>query len=162
VLPWAADSSASAQASDSRSTAQSDSVSTGINTSTAWGLTTSRAAGGSQSLALGLQRSREFLVEQHELQQLPASAMIISYAGPGGRQVVLADVNPGIGGLSAATPVTLDEFRNGPAVPRPRPVPDPESSWPAATWPAGGRSGDGRPPPGPGPSPHPDWRTRRT
>ena len=94
--------------------AESESVSTGISTSTAWGQTTSRATGDSESLALGLQRSREFLVEQHELQQLPASAMIITYAGPGGRRVVLADANPGIGGLSAATWLTLDGVPEAP------------------------------------------------
>ena len=118
VMPVAANSSRSTQTSDSRSTTDSESASTGINTSTAWGQTTSRATGDSESLALGLQRSREFLVEQHELQQLPASAMIITYAGPGGRRVVLADANPGIGGLRAATWRTLDEFRwpaRGPA-----------------------------------------------
>ena len=78
-------------------------------------MTTSKATGDSESLALALQRSREFLVEQHELQQLPASAMIISYAGPAGRRVVMADANPGIGGLSAATQLTLEEFRSVPA-----------------------------------------------
>ena len=117
-MPLAASSSRSTQTSESRSTTDSESVSTGINTSTAWGQTTSRATGDSESLAVGLQRSREFLVEQHELQQLPASAMIITYAGPGGRQVVLADANPGIGGLRAATWLTLEEFRSpasGPA-----------------------------------------------
>src|SRR5690349_6513365 len=83
------------------------------------GMTTSKAAGDSESLARAMQRSREFLVEQHELQQLPASAMIITYAGPAGRQVVMADTNPGIGGLGAATALTLEEFRDRPA-PGPR------------------------------------------
>ena len=81
----------------------------GINASTAWGWSTSRALGTSDSLAAGTQRSREFLVEQHELQQLPASAVLLSYAGPGGRRVVLADANPAIVGLPTATPLTLDE-----------------------------------------------------
>jgi hypothetical protein len=163
VMPLSANSSRSTQTSDSRSTAESESVSTGINTSTAWGLTTSRATGDSESLALGLQRSREFLVEQHELQQLPASAMIISYAGPGGRQVVLADVNPGIGGLRAATLLTLEEFRSRPAAPRPRPVPESESPGAAHAPPAGWRSGDGRPPPNLGPQPpRLDWRKDRS
>lgn len=110
-LPFPGPYSRNVQTSDSRSTGESESVSAGISTSTAWGITTSRATGDSQSLASALQRSRELLVEQHELQQLPASAMIITYAGPEGRQVVMADANPGIGGLSAATPLTLDEFR---------------------------------------------------
>ena len=88
-------------------------------------MTTSKAAGDSESLALALQRSREFLVEQHELQQLPASAMIITYAGPAGRQVVMADTNPGIGGLGAATALTLEDYRDlpvaGPAAAGSRP-----------------------------------------
>src|SRR5207244_3199757 len=83
---------------DSQSTSESESVTASVSTSTAWGITTSKATGDSESLARALQRSREFLVEQHELQQLPASAMIITYAGPAGRQVVMADTNPGIGG----------------------------------------------------------------
>ena len=61
-----------------------------------------------------MQRSREFLVEQHELQQLPPSAMIVTYAGPGGRQVVVADANPGIFGLPTATLLPLDEAGRGP------------------------------------------------
>jgi hypothetical protein len=71
LLPSRATFSRSVQDSDSRSTGESDSVSTGISSSTAWGLTTSQATGDSESVALALQRSREFLVEQHELQQLP-------------------------------------------------------------------------------------------
>jgi hypothetical protein len=155
VLPWPG-SSRSSQVSDSRSIAASESVSTGLNTSTAWGVTTSRAVGGSDSFAAGLQRSREFLVEPHELQQLPASAMIVSYAGPGGRQVVLADANPGLAGLSAATPLTLEEFRMQAAVPGPRPVPGPER---AGLAPPGPLAGTGQLPadldtfP-----PRPDWR----
>ena len=85
LLPSRASFSRNVQTSDSRSVSESESVSTGVSTSTAWGMTTSKATGDSESLALALQRSREFLVEQHELQQLPASAMIITYAGPAGR-----------------------------------------------------------------------------
>jgi hypothetical protein len=116
LLPAQPSYSRSVQTSDSLTTGQSQSVSTGVSTSTAWGRTTSRAAGDSESLATAMQRSREFLVEQHELQRLPASAMIITYAGPAGRQVVMADANPGIGGLSAATELTLEEFRARPAL----------------------------------------------
>jgi hypothetical protein len=88
--------SASRDASRSRGTSDSRSVTEGINASTSWGLTTSRAVGTSESLARSVQRSREFLVEPHELQQLPASAVIVSYASPAGRQVMLADANPAI------------------------------------------------------------------
>ncbi|HLK75377.1 MAG TPA: hypothetical protein VKU77_17200 [Streptosporangiaceae bacterium] len=129
VLPLSSGVSRNSQTGDSRSTSESETISTGINTSTAWGLSTAKATGDSESLARALQRSREFLVEQHELQQLPASAMIVTYAGPSGRQVVLTDANPGIGSLSAATPLTLEEFRTLPAavVPPSRPVADPGS-----------------------------------
>jgi hypothetical protein len=104
------DSTASVSQDRSASRALSDSVSVteGINSSTAWGWSTSRALGATDSLASGSQRSREFLVEQHELQQLPASAVLLSYAGPGGRQVVLADANPAIGGLPTATLASLE------------------------------------------------------
>jgi hypothetical protein len=127
-------------------------------------MTTSKAAGDSESLARAMQRSREFLVEQHELQQLPTSAMIITYAGPAGRQVVMADANPGIGGLGGATALTLEEYRRVSA-------PDVTVRKPAAREPAA--DGDGgprpaswrrdRPPPNLGPPPQRlDWRKRRS
>ena len=158
--PWPTSFSRNAQAGASHSSGVSESVSAGINSSTAWGMTTSTATGDSESLAVALQRSREFLVEQHQLQQLPASAMIITYAGPAGRQVVMADANPGIGGLSAATTMTLEEFRARPAAvaPVPRPAPSSEGQAAPASW----RSGDDRPPPNLGPPPpRLDWRRRR-
>ena len=161
LLPSPGTGSRHVQASQSRGTSEGGSASSGISASTAWGITTSRATGDSQSLARALQRSREFLVEQHELQQLPVSAMIVSYAGPAGRQVVMADANPGIGGLSAATLLTLEEFGRLPAAassaaavsaaaPGSRPVPGPRPP------------GDDRPPPNLGPPPpRLDWRRRR-
>jgi hypothetical protein len=163
--PWPASYSRNTQAGASRSSGVSESVSAGINSSTAWGMTTSTATGDSASLALALQRSREFLVEQHQLQQLPASAMIITYAGPAGRLVVMADANPGIGGLSAATTMTLEEFRTRPAPVAPVPYPRPAQSGQEQqepTAPASWRSGDDRPPPNLGPPPpRLDWRRRR-
>jgi hypothetical protein len=116
-----------------------------------------------------LQRSREFLVEQHELQQLPASAMIITYAAPGGRQVVLADANPGIGGLGAATQLTLEEFRTmpggiapAPAAAGPAPAPESGAGDDGQAAPVSWRSGDSRPSPNLGPPPpRLDWRKRR-
>jgi hypothetical protein len=137
-------------------------------------MTTSQAAGDSQSLARALQRSREFLVEQHELQQLPVSAMIVSYAGPAGRQVVMTDANPGIGGLGAATLLTLEEFRSRPAsatappaasdpAPVRAPVPGPRAASDAQVAPVSSREGDDRPPPNLGPPPpRPDWRRHRS
>jgi hypothetical protein len=162
--------SRSVQTSQSRSTGESESVSAGISTSTAWGLTTSCATGDSESLASVLQRSREFLVEQNELQQLPASAMIVSYAGPEGRQVVMADANPGIGGLGAATLLTLDEFRSRPpaaagaaAAPDARPAPEPAGTGDRQAAAVSWRSGEDQPPPNLGPPPpRLDWRRRRS
>jgi hypothetical protein len=158
--PWPASFSRNVQAGQSRSTGESESVSTGISTSTAWGMTTSTATGDSESLAFALQRSREFLVEQHQLQQLPASAMIITYAGATGRQVVMADANPGIGTLSAATTMTLEEFCALPIAIAP--VPPPAQSSKGDAVPASWRSGQDRPPPNLGPPPpRLDWRKRR-
>jgi len=146
LLPSRASFSRSVQTGDSQSTSESESVTVSVSTSTAWGMTTARATGDSETLARALQRSREFLVEQHELQQLPASAMIITYAGPAGRQVVMADANPGIGGLGAATALTLEESRRH----EPGPV----------SWRPGQR---GRPAPNLGPPPpRLDWRQRRS
>jgi hypothetical protein len=128
-------------------------------------MTTSKAAGDSASFARTLQRSREFLVEQHELQQLPASAMIISYAGPAGRHVVMADTNPGIGGLGASTALTLEEYRRQPSAGAP------SSGSGAERQPAAGRDvapgpvswRQSRPPPNLGPPPERlDWRKRRS
>ena len=156
LLPSPAAFSRNVQTSDSLSTGLSESVSAGLNSSTAWGLSTSKATGDSQSLASALQRSREFLVEQHELQQLPASAMIVSYASPAGRQVILADANPGIGGLNAATTATLEEFRALPAAAVSPPALQPVPAG------RGWRSGDGGAPPNLGPPPpRLDWRRRR-
>ena len=171
LLPSRATFSRNVQASDSRSTGESGSVSTGLNSSTAWGMTTSMATGDSESLALAMQRSREFLVEQHELQQLPASAMIITYAAPAGRQVVMADANPGIAGLSMATSLTLEEFRDRPgeiAASALRRTPrDPRRNRAIMTMircaPLSWRSGDTRPSPNLGPPPpRLDWRKRRS
>jgi hypothetical protein len=95
--------SVSQDANSSTSASVSRSVSEGINASTSWGTSTSRAVGSSDSLAASAQRSREFVVEASELQQLPHSAVLVSYAGAGGRQVLLADANPAIMTLSTAT-----------------------------------------------------------
>jgi hypothetical protein len=101
--------SRSAETSTSLGTSESESFTAGISSSTAWGQSTTLAAGDSQSLAESLQRSREFLVEAAELQRLPPTAMIVSYATAGGRQVFLADANPAIGSLAAATVTPLAE-----------------------------------------------------
>jgi hypothetical protein len=102
---------ASAHGETSYSTGVSDSASIteGISAGTSWGRQTARAAGISLSDARTSQRSREFLVEQHTLQQLPPSAVLASYASAAGRRVVLADANPGILGLPTATLQSRDE-----------------------------------------------------
>jgi hypothetical protein len=104
--------SASRDSSRSWATSDTESITEGINLSSAWGVSTSEAIGANSSLARTTQRSREFLVEQHELQQLPPSAMIVSYASPSGRRLVMADANPGILTLPAATLHGLDELRD--------------------------------------------------
>jgi hypothetical protein len=106
--------SRSKDASHSVGTSESESLTESINSSTAWGVSTSKAATGSDSQARTVQRSREFLVEQHELQQLPPSAMIVTYSSAGGRRVVAADANPGIFGLPTATLMSLEEARSAP------------------------------------------------
>jgi hypothetical protein len=150
----------------SSGTSDSESITEGINLSTAWGVSTSRAVGASDSLGRTTQRSREFLVEQHELQQLPPSAVIISSASRRGRQVVMADANPGIIGLPGVTLLSLDEARNGAGAPparRPpaapsRPAPDGGPARAPVSW----RSGGAQPPPNLGPPPERlDWRKRR-
>ena len=123
-------------------------------------MTTSKATGDSETLARTLQRSREFLVEQHELQQLPASAMIITYASPAGRQVVMADANPGIGGLGTATALPLEEFCGRPG-PAPRAAREPAAGRDGALEPASWRQGRHPPNLGP-PPPRLDWRKRRS
>lgn len=105
--------SSSKDASYSVGSTDSESITEGINSSTAWGISTSRAITGSESLARSVQRSREFLVEQHELQQLPPSAMIVTYSAADGRRVVAADANPGILGLPTASLTPVDEAAGG-------------------------------------------------
>ncbi len=151
-LPFAgASTSRSGETTASRGTSESASFTAGISANTSWGVSTSLTAGDSQSLAQSLQRSREFLVEAGALQQLPPTAMIVSYATSAGRQAILADANPAIGSLAAATMTPLAEagrFR--------------------ATVPAGETAPPGDPPGEPGmpqpnlgpPSARLDWRTR--
>jgi hypothetical protein len=76
----------------------------------------------------------------------------------------MADANPGIGGLGAATALTLDEYRR-------LSDPDVAARKPAAREPAAGGDGGARPvswrrdrpPPNLGPPPQRlDWRRRRS
>jgi hypothetical protein len=101
------DASASVAVSDSRS------ITEGISASTSWGLSTSRAVGTNSSLAGTMQRSRELAVEQHELQHLPQTAVVVCQHGPGGRRVLLADANPAIMALPTATLTGLPQGAPG-------------------------------------------------
>lgn len=101
--------SGSQEVSRSTGTSDSESITEGINASTSWGLSTSTAIGANESLARTAQRSRELLVEPHQLQQLPPSALIVSYASPAGRDVVLADANPAILGLPTVSTASRAE-----------------------------------------------------
>jgi len=128
AAPFAARSgSGSREQSASSGTSDSESVTEGISASTSWGWSTSRAVGANESLARTAQRSREFLVEPHQLQQLPPSAVIVSYASPGGRQVMLADANPAILALPTVSALSLDEARQA------------QAAWPGAPA-AGGQA----------------------
>ena len=158
----------STEASESRGTSDTDSLTDGINTGTSWGVTTSRAIGLNESLGRTVQRSREFLVEPEELQRLPPSAVIVSYASGPRRHVVLADANPAIATLSTVTWRSLDQARQAaqtrpPAAPADAPPAAPAAAPGApAAQPVGWRSGRGQPPPNLGPPPEPpDWRKRR-
>ena len=104
--------STSTQGGTTWGTSESASLTAGISTSTAWGVSTSRATGDSESLARSLQRSREVIVEPTELQRLPLSAMIVSYAAATGPRVVLVDANPAIGALPVATLTPLAQEKN--------------------------------------------------
>lgn len=134
-LPFAgATTSRGNEAGTSSGTSETDSVTTGISTSTAWGMSTSTAIAGSESLARSMQRSREFLVEASELQRLPATAMIVSYATAAGSQLFMADANPAIGGLDVATMTPLAEAG---ALRAPAAGSAPAGSSPAGSSPAG-------------------------
>jgi len=145
--------SRSRDSSQSHGTSDSRSITEGISSSTAWGISTSRAAGTSSSAARTVQRSREFLVEQHELQQLPPSAVVVTYASPDGRRVVLADANPGIIALPTATLLSLDEALDAMAAGPAGGAPGADGGAPG---PAGGAPGAGAGPQYPGQRPVPE------
>ena len=144
--------SQSRDSSESHGTSDSRSITAGISSSTAWGISTSQAAGTSRSAARTVQRSREFLVEQHELQQLPPSAVIVTYASPHGRRAVLADANPGIIALPTSTLLSLEEALDAMAAGSAGGAPGPVGDPPGA---AGGASAAGAVPQHPGQAPHP-------
>jgi hypothetical protein len=157
--------SRSRDSSESHGTSDSRSITAGINESTAWGISTSTAVGASSSAARTAQRSREFLVEPHELQQLPPSAVIVTYASPEGRRAVLADANPAIIALRTSTLLSLEETLNATAAGDS--YPDgagaaPHPGGPGGPGAAPGSGADSEPPPNLGPPPERlDWRQPR-
>ncbi len=168
--------SRSKDSSRSRAVSDSRSITAGISSGTAWGISTSRAAAMSTSEARTSQRSREFLVEQHELQQLPTSAVIVTYASSRGRHVVLADANPAIMTLRTSTLLSLDEAIESAAAATGLPGVPANAVAPGASVPAGAGAASApvtpasspaegagpEPPPNLGPPPERlDWRRPR-
>ncbi|MEV0626840.1 hypothetical protein ACI2LC_08610 [Nonomuraea wenchangensis] len=112
-----------------------------ITESTEWGRTADKISEKERVL----QRSREFLVEPHELQQLPTTSVIVTDATATGRRVRLADANPAILTFPKTTLGQLEDVRES------APALDPQ-----------GADGEEKPPPNLGPPPpRLDWRKGR-
>ncbi|WP_312926913.1 hypothetical protein [Thermocatellispora tengchongensis] len=119
-----------------------------ITESTEWGRAATKAMSETERV---LQRSREFLVEPHQLQQLPTTSVIVTDATAGGRRVRLADANPAILTFPRTTLGELEDVKDA-ALPPPAP---PETETPAEV------ALDSVPPNlGPPPA-RLDWRKRR-
>ncbi|MFI7617229.1 hypothetical protein ACIBP6_39005 [Nonomuraea terrae] len=78
-----------------------------ITESTEWGRTADKISEKERVL----QRSREFLVEPHQLQQLPTTSVIVTDATAQGRRVRLADANPAILTFPKTTLGELEDVR---------------------------------------------------
>ncbi|MGI5284372.1 hypothetical protein ACQEVF_13655 [Nonomuraea polychroma] len=112
-----------------------------ITESTEWGRSADKIAEKERVL----QRSREFLVEPHQLQQLPTTSVIVTDATAQGRRVRLADANPAILTFPKTTLGELEDVREAVL------ALDPQA-----------QDGDGEPPPNLGPPPpRLDWRKGR-
>ncbi|GAA3530285.1 hypothetical protein GCM10022419_006570 [Nonomuraea rosea] len=112
-----------------------------ITESTEWGRTADKISEKERVL----QRSREFLVEPHRLQQLPTTSVIVTDATADGRRVRLADANPAILTFPKTTLGELEDVREAVL------ALDPQD-----------QNGDGEPPPNLGPPPpRLDWRKGR-
>jgi hypothetical protein len=85
---------------------------TGIASSTGWGRTARVAqADDVADVADGSRQTvREVIVERHQLQQLPPTAMIFTHAMASGRQILLVDANPAIMTLPTAHSQEYEEF----------------------------------------------------
>ncbi|MFC4060435.1 hypothetical protein ACFOWE_19190 [Planomonospora corallina] len=120
-----------------------------ITESTEWGRRATKALGETERV---LHRSREFLVEPHELQQLPTTSVIVTDATAQGRRVRLADANPAI---LTFPKTTLGEFEE---VREQLPAPPPERE----ERPRGEANPFEEAPPNLGPPPpRLDWRRRQ-
>ncbi|WP_237106668.1 hypothetical protein [Nonomuraea sp. MG754425] len=116
-----------------------------ITESTEWGRTADKISERERVL----QRSREFLVEPHQLQELPTTSVIVTDATAQGRRVRLADANPAILTFPKTTLGELDDVREAVL-----------AIDPGADAADGG--GNGEPPPNLGPPPpRLDWRKGR-
>ncbi|MET9248180.1 hypothetical protein [Nonomuraea sp. NPDC003709] len=112
-----------------------------ITESTEWGRTADKISEKERVL----QRSREFLVEPHQLQQLPTTSVIVTDATAQGRRVRLADANPAILTFPKTTLGELEDVREAVL------ALDPQE-----------QGTDGEPPPNLGPPPpRLDWRKGR-
>ncbi|GAA4975227.1 hypothetical protein HD597_009412 [Nonomuraea thailandensis] len=112
-----------------------------ITESTEWGRTADKISEKERVL----QRSREFLVEPHQLQQLPTTSVIVTDATADGRRVRLADANPAILTFPKTTLGELEDVREAVLALDPQAV-----------------DGNGEPPPNLGPPPpRLDWRKGR-
>jgi hypothetical protein len=78
----------------------------GITTATTWGKSVSAGLSPSDER----QRSREFRVERHQMQQLPPTAMVFTHATSNGRRIQLVDANPGIMTLPTAHTLEYEEY----------------------------------------------------
>ncbi|MBE1589780.1 hypothetical protein ACFPOI_10395 [Nonomuraea angiospora] len=112
-----------------------------ITESTEWGRTADKISEKERVL----QRSREFLVEPHQLQQLPTTSVIVTDATAQGRRVRLADANPAILTFPKTTLGELEDVREAVLSLDPK-----------------AQGTDGEPPPNLGPPPpRLDWRKGR-
>lgn len=112
-----------------------------ITESTEWGRTATKI--GEKERVL--QRSREFLVEPHQLQQLPTTSVIVTDATAQGRRVRLADANPAILTFPKTTLGELEDVRDA-----------------VLSVDAGDGDEDGPPPNLGPPPPRLDWRKDRS
>ncbi|GII02979.1 hypothetical protein [Planobispora takensis] len=120
-----------------------------ITESTEWGRRASKAMGETERV---LHRSREFLVEPHQLQQLPTTSVIVTDATSDGRRVRLADANPAILTFPRTTLGEFDEIREATLeITR-----EPEEEQPREPTPFEAAPPNLGPPP-----PRLDWRRRR-